>query len=300
MIYTVTFNPAVDCVVRLPELQNGETNRADSEEIYFGGKGINVSVVLQRLGLPSTALGFTAGFTGEAIEKEIKNEGVLCDFIRLENGFSRINIKIKSGGETEINADGPEITKENLNGLFLKLKSMKDGDTLVLSGSIPKTVPDDIYENILSFLSEKDIRIIVDATGKLLINVLKYKPFLIKPNLAELSEIFNTSLGTDEEIIFYAEKLKELGAENVIVSMGERGSVLIDANGKTHFSPAAKGELINSVGAGDSMIAGFIAGLSEKNDYSFALKKATACGGATAFSNGLCDKKTVDEVFNTL
>lgn len=295
MIYTVTFNPAIDYVVGLNELNLGEVNRTDSERMFFGGKGINVSIVLAELGIHSTALGFTAGFTGKAIEDGLSEMGIDTDFVRLSNGNSRINVKINSGVETEINGQGPNIDNIALDKLFQKLDKIQDGDTLVLAGSIPKTLPSDIYEIIMSKLSDKKIKVIVDASGDLLLNVLKYHPHLIKPNSHELSELFNVELTSDNDIIKYAKKLKEMGAENVLVSMAENGALLLDSEGNIHKFGVCKGTVINSVGAGDSMLAGFIAG-SANGDLEYALKLGTACGGATAFSYGLAKKDFIDSL----
>ncbi|MBR6393501.1 MAG: 1-phosphofructokinase [Ruminococcus sp.] len=295
MIYTVTFNPAIDYVVGLNELNLGEVNRTDSERMFFGGKGINVSIVLAELGIHSTALGFTAGFTGKAIEDGLSEMGIDTDFVRLSNGNSRINVKINSGVETEINGQGPNIDNIALDKLFQKLDKIQDGDTLVLAGSIPKTLPSDIYEIIMSKLSDKKIKVIVDASGDLLLNVLKYHPYLIKPNSHELSELFNVELTSDNDIIKYAKKLKEMGAENVLVSMAENGALLLDSEGNIHKFGVCKGTVINSVGAGDSMLAGFIAG-SANGDLEYALKLGTACGGATAFSYGLAKKDFIDSL----
>ena len=295
MIYTVTFNPAIDYVVGLNELNLGEVNRTDSERMFFGGKGINVSIVLAELGIHSTALGFTAGFTGKAIEDGLSEMGIDTDFVRLSNGNSRINVKINSGVETEINGQGPNIDNIALDKLFQKLDKIQDGDTLVLAGSIPKTLPSDIYEIIMSKLSDKKIKVIVDASGDLLLNVLKYRPYLIKPNSHELSELFNVELTSDNDIIKYAKKLKEMGAENVLVSMAENGALLLDSEGNIHKFGVCKGTVINSVGAGDSMLAGFIAG-SANGDLEYALKLGTACGCATAFSYGLAKKDFIDSL----
>lgn len=289
MIYTVTFNPAVDYVIHTDNINIGSVNRLRSEEIYFGGKGINVSVVLSELGIRSKAFGFVAGFTGDAIENGLKENGVETDFVHLKNGFSRINVKIKSGVETELNGCGPDINDEALSELFDKLKMLKNGDMLVLAGSIPNTLPSDIYETILQFLADKDIKIVVDAAKDLLIKTLKFKPFIIKPNNYELEEIFGKSLKTDDEIADCAAKLKEMGAKNVLVSMAEKGALLLDENGVIHKCGVCSGSVKNSVGAGDSMVAGFIAGLVD-GDYEYALKLGTACGGATAFSEGLAKK----------
>lgn len=296
MVYTVTFNPAIDYVVHIEEMTIGSVNRAKCEELYFGGKGINVSIVLNELGIKSKALGFVAGFTGVAIEDGVKEKGIETDFVHLKNGFSRINMKIKSDDETELNGRGPIIDDNALKGLFCKLDGLKDGDTIVLAGSIPASMPTDIYEKILERLSGKNIKTVVDATKDLLLNVLKYKPFLIKPNNHELGEMFGVELKTNEEIAEYAQKLKDMGARNVLVSMAGDGALLIDENGKTHICGVCKGVVKNSVGAGDSMVAGFIAG-SLQGDYEYALKLGTASGGATAFSDGLAKK---DEIYRLL
>ena len=298
MVYTVTFNPAVDYIVHTNELKIGLTNRSEREEIHFGGKGINVSLVLKELGIKSRALGFVAGFTGAAIEKSLVERGIETDFVHLEKGFSRINVKIKSSEETELNGSGPEIPEKSLSELMEKLDKIEDGDTLVLAGSIPADLPGDIYEKILEKLSDRKIRAVVDATKDLLMNVLKYKPFLIKPNNHELGEMFGKELKTIDEIIEHAKKLKEMGARNVLVSMAGNGSVLLDENGKTHVCGVCKGEVKNSVGAGDSMVAGFIAGCEK--DYEYALKLGTASGGATAFSEGLAENKEIFELLGQL
>lgn len=299
MIYTVTFNPAVDYVIHTSEVEVGGVNRAESEEIYFGGKGINVSMVLNELGVKSKALGFIAGFTGDAIEKGISEMGIETDLIRLENGFSRINVKIKSGSETDINGQGPKIGGKALDKLFQKLDKLTDGDTIVLAGSVPNCLPADIYEKILDRLQNKNVKAVVDAAKDLLLNVLKYKPFLVKPNNYELGEMFGVTIKTNEEIEKYARKLKDMGAKNVLVSMAGDGALLLDENGKTHICGVCKGTLKNSVGAGDSMVAGFIAG-SEQGDYEYALKLGTAAGGATAFSDGLAQKSLIDELLKQL
>ena len=299
MVYTVTFNPAVDYIVHTKQLIAGATNRSDSEEIYFGGKGINVSIVLSELGVKSKALGFVAGFTGEAIEKGVAEKGIDADFVHLNEGFSRINVKIKSGEETELNGQGPKITDEAIRELYAKLDEIQDGDTLVLAGSIPSSLPADIYERILERLSGKKIRAVVDATKDLLLNVLKYRPFLIKPNNFELGEIFGVEMKSTEDIVKYAGKLKEMGAQNVLVSMAGDGAVLLDENGKTHVCGVCSGKVKNSVGAGDSMVAGFVAGC-EKGDYEYALKLGTASGGATAFSEGLAEKDRIYELLGQL
>ena len=300
MIYTVTFNPAIDYVVHADDMQVGAVNRSRQEEVYFGGKGINVSVVLHELGLASKALGFVAGFTGEAIEQGLRADGIETDFIHLEKGFSRSNVKIKSGEETELNGQGPEIPEDKLRQLFDQLEQVQDGDTIILAGSIPASLPADVYEQILRHLSGKQVRAVVDATRDLLVNVLKYKPFLIKPNNFELGEIFGVPLKDDvDEIVRYAGKLQEMGARNVLVSMAGDGAVLLDENGGVHACGVCKGTVKNSVGAGDSMVAGFVAGC-ETGDYDYALKLGTATGGATAFSEGLAKKELIAELLQQL
>ena len=286
MVYTITFNPAVDYVMRIGKITAGIVNRSESEEIYFGGKGINVSIVLNELGVESTALGFVAGFTGKAIERGLSETGIKTDFIFLKSGYSRINVKIKSTEETDINGRGPDIPEVAIDELLKKLKAIKDGDTLVLAGSVPKSLPENIYEKILEEISDRKIKIVVDAEKDLLLNALKYKPFLVKPNSRELGDMFGVSLNTKEEINLYAKKLKEMGARNVLVSMAGDGALLLDENGETHICGVCRGEVRNSVGAGDSMVAGFIAG-SANGDYEYALKLGTAAGGATTFSEGI-------------
>ena len=299
MVYTVTFNPAIDYVVHTEEMKLGSVNRSASEEMYFGGKGINVSIVLAELGVSSKALGFTAGFTGEAIEQGVRSMGIDADFVRLSQGNSRINVKIKAKEETELNGQGPHIDDEALDALFAKLDTLKDGDILILAGSIPNSLPSDIYEKILERLSDRKIKTVVDATKELLLNVLKYRPFLIKPNNIELGEIFGKVLTSDSEIAEYAAKLQDMGARNVLVSMAGDGAILLDENGKLHRCGVCKGTVRNSVGAGDSMVAGFVAG-SISGDYEYALRLGTACGGATSFSDGLAKKELIDELIKQL
>lgn len=297
MIYTVTLNPSIDYVVRLDELTIGITNRTTSEEYYIGGKGINVSYVLAELGMESTALGFVAGFTGEAIKKELNNPMIKADFITLRDGISRINVKIKAGKETEINCQGPHIEEDELEQLFKKIDEIKSGDTIIIAGNVPNTLPDDVYERIIERLGDKEVRIVVDATQKLLINSLKYKPFLIKPNRQELSEIFNTEVESDEDVIKYAKELQKMGAKNVLVSLGGDGALLVDENGEVNKQGIIKGyKVLNTVGSGDSMVAGFVAGSIEKNDYAYALKLGSACGNATAYLDGLATREKIDEL----
>ena len=299
MIYTVTFNPAIDYIVHTGTMQVGQVNRSQGEELYFGGKGINVSFVLHELGLPSKALGFVAGFTGAAIEAGIQEQGIATDFVHLDSGFFRINVKIKSVEETELNGQGPNISEAAVAELFEKLNQLQDGDVLILAGSIPNTMPADSYEKILAHLSDKKIKVVVDATKDLLLKVLPYHPFLIKPNNHELGELFGVTLHSIEEIATYAKKLQEMGAQNVLISMAGDGALLIDETGKQHVCGVCKGTVKNSVGAGDSMVAGFVAG-SMHGDYEAALKLGTAAGGATAFSEGLAQRAEIERLLQQL
>lgn len=299
MIYTVTFNPAIDYVMHTEELLLGETNRSRSEEIYFGGKGINVSLILKELGVPSKALGFIAGFTGKAIEQGLRAAGVETDFVELKEGCSRINVKIKGRKETEVNGRGPFVDEEALSALLQKIDKLQGGDVLVLAGSISGGMPSDVYEKIAALLSDRQIGIVVDATKELLLNALKYRPFLIKPNTSELGELFGVQVKTEEEILFYAKKLKDMGAVNVLVSRAGDGAILVDEFGGVHSCGVCKGKVKNSVGAGDSMVAGFLAGSAEK-DYDYALKLGTATGGATAFSDGLATREEIFSLLKTL
>ena len=300
MIYTVTFNPSLDYIVSMNGFEMGMTNRTTKEQIFPGGKGINVSIVLSNLGIENTALGFTAGFTGEEIEKETRKMGLRTDFIHVENGFSRINVKLKDYDGTEINGMGPDITKDSIDKMYEKLDGLQKGDALVLAGSIPKCLPDSIYSNIMERLQEKGILFVVDATKDLLLNVLQYRPFLIKPNNHELGEIFGVELHTREDVVPYARKLQEKGARNVLVSMSGEGAVLVDETGSVHALPAPKGILVNAVGAGDSMVAGFLAGWAQKGDYDYAFRMGLSTGSASAFSEFLATKKEVEQVFATL
>ena len=301
MIYTVTFNPALDYIVRLDSFTVGGTNRVNFEQVLAGGKGINVSIVLGNLGQKSTALGFIAGFTGEEIKRQLLERNVDFDFIQLAEGFTRINAKVKADVETEINGQGPNISEAKREELLAQLETLKEGDTLVLAGSIPNTLPDDMYEKVMARLEGKGIRIVVDATKKLLLNVLKYKPFLIKPNNHELEEMFDVTLKTDEEIITYAKKLQEQGAQNVLISMGGDGAILLDEHGQSYRCAAPKGTLVNSVGAGDSMVAGFLTGLAESGgDYRRAFHMGVACGSASAFSENLATRAEVEALLKQL
>lgn len=302
MIYTLTFNPALDYAVFLDRFVLGETNRTVREELTCGGKGINVSIVLHRLGVDTTALGFLAGFTGRILQSWITEFGVPSDFITLPKGMSRINVKVKYQGETEINGTGPDITSEALEQLWGKLDAIAAGDTLVISGSIPKSLPADIYEQILRRLAERDIRFVVDATGSLLEKTLAYRPFLIKPNHEELGDLCGETLSPEDTdaITRCARSLQAKGARNVLVSMGGAGSLLVSEDNQVLRQGTAKGTLVNSVGAGDSMVAGFLAALAQGKDYAAALKLGTAAGGATAFSDGLATAEQIQALLATL
>ena len=296
MIYTVTLNPSIDYIVRLDKLTIGITNRTTCEEYYYGGKGINVSLVLAELGLDSTAYGFVAGFTGKAIENGIRNDHIITDFIKLKKGISRINIKVKAGEETEINGQGPHISEEELERLLQKIDRIGDGDTLIMAGAIPNTMPDDVYERMMERIKLKKVRIVVDATRQLLVKSLKYKPFLIKPNRQELSEIFDVEVKTEDDIEHYAKELQKMGAQNVLISLGGEGAMLIDEFGNKYKAGVLKEKVINTVGSGDSMVAGFVAGYELKHDYAYALKLGSVCGNATAFLSGLATKEKINEL----
>lgn len=300
MIYTVTFNPSLDYIVQVDDFKTGIVNRTTNELILAGGKGINVSIVLKNLGHESTAFGFVGGFTGDALKESLKQQGISTDFITVQEGFTRINVKMKSDDETEINGQGPRITNDNINELYSKLDALNEDDILVISGSIPSTLPSDMYENIMSRLDGKNMRIIVDATRDLLVNVLKYHPFLIKPNNIELGEIFDVELKTREEVIPYAKKLQELGARNVLVSMAGEGAVFVSEEGDIYESNAPKGTVVNSVGAGDSMVAGFLAGVIEKKDYQYAFEMGICSGSASAFSDHLAKREEVEALISEL
>ena len=291
MIYTVTLNPSLDYHLHVPCLTQGGTNRAVREDMTFGGKGINVSVVLTRLGIPNIALGFVAGFTGDEFCAHLTETGIVHDMIRLENGLTRINVKLHAEDETEINASGPVITTEAMEALMRKLDGLNAGDTLVLSGSIPPSLPRDTYAAVMARLTGKGIRFVVDAEGEALTATLAHRPFLIKPNLRELSMLTGRELITDEQIIAAARDLKARGAENVLVSLGGRGAILLDDDENCHIAPAVGGKPVSTVGAGDSMVAGFLAGLSE--GYGHALRLGLAAGGATACTEGLANRDAI-------
>lgn len=294
MICTVTFNPSLDYIVRVDDMRLGVINRTTYEQVLPGGKGINVSIVLGNLGHESRALGFLAGFTGAEIARRVSEAGVSADFIEVAEGMSRINAKIKSNEETELNGQGPLITEENIEELYAKLDVLGEGDTLVISGSVPNTLPGDMYERIMARLDGRGVRIVVDAERDLLTRVLPYKPFLVKPNNIELGDIYGVTLKTRDEVVPYAKRMQEAGAQNVLVSMAGEGGVLVAADGQVFQSPAAKGTVVNSVGAGDSSVAGFLAGLMETGSYETAFRMALASGSASAFSDHLATRPEVE------
>ena len=300
MIYTVTFNPSLDYIVSVPGFELGKTNRTVYEQMLAGGKGINVTTVLTNLGIDSTALGFVAGFTGDELIRRMEEMGLKNDFIRIRNGFSRINLKLKDVDGTEINGMGPVIDQDAQDALMTKLNTLQEGDTLVLAGSIPESMPGTIYSNILEALQGRGIRFVVDATKDLLLNVLQYHPFLIKPNHHEIGEIFGVELDTRESVVPYARKLREMGAVNVLVSMSGKGAVLVDEYDQVHALPAPEGKLINAVGAGDSMVAGFLTGWEEQHEYGHAFRMGVATGSASAFSDLLATRDEVMDVYGRL
>lgn len=300
MIYTLTFNPSLDYMISVDDFEMNKVNRTNTELVYPGGKGINVSMVLKNLCHKSVALGFVAGFTGDAFEKLISAKGIDTDFIKVNDGMTRINVKLKTSIETEINGQGPAINKEDIEKLYNKLLSLEDGDILVLAGSIPKSVPNTIYSDIMECLKTKKINIIVDASNDLLLNVLKYHPFLVKPNNFELGEIFGVDINSKEEALKYANILKDKGARNVLVSMAKDGAVMVCEDGKEICMEAPFGEVVNSVGAGDSLVAGFIAGFEESRDYYKAIKMGVCTGSASAFSMELATKEAVEKLYNSI
>lgn len=294
MIYTITFNPALDYISQVENFEIGKINRTKTEKILPGGKGLNVSTVLKNLGLGSTALGFIADFTGKELKRKIEEHGIETDFVEVKNGMTRINVKISSNEETALNGNGPEISEEELQQLLDKIDKIKKGDIVILAGNVPKCIKNNIYEIICLKLEKNGVTFIVDSTRELLINVLKYKPFLIKPNKDELQETFNVKINTNEEIVEYAKKLQEMGAQNVLISLGGDGAILITKEGKQYYKQAPKGQVVNTVGAGDSMVAGFIVGYLESGDYEQALKMGIATGSASTFSMNLATKEEVE------
>lgn len=297
MIYTITFNPALDYISQVDNFEIGKINRTKTEKILPGGKGLNVSTVLKNLGIENTALGFIAGFTGDELKKEIEQIGIKTDFIKVTNGITRINVKISSDEETALNGNGPEITEEDIKNLLGKIEKIKKEDIVILAGNIPKCINNNIYEIICKTLEQNEVTFIVDATKELLMNVLKYKPFLIKPNKEELEETFKEKIETKEDIVAHAKKLQLMGAQNVLISLGGDGAILVTTDDKVYFSKAPKGKVVNTVGAGDSMVAGFIAGYEKSGDFEHAFKMGIATGSASAFSMNLA---TAEEVANLL
>ena len=300
MIYTVTLNPSIDYVIKVDKLTTGNINRVNEEHVYPGGKGINVTRILKSLDNDNIALGFVSGFTGDYIINSLQELNLKSDFIKVKQGFTRINVKVKSEEETEINGQGPKISEEELNQFYKVIDKLVDGDILILSGSIPSCLDERLYESIMKKVEDRDIKVIVDATKNLLLNVLKYKPFLIKPNNHELAEMFNVELNSTEDVVFYARKLKEMGAQNVLIYMGKDGALLVTENDEVFASSVAKGEVVNSVGAGDSMVAGFIAGYLKSNSYEEALRLGAASGGATAFSSDLATREFIDKLVDEI
>lgn len=296
MICTVTFNPSLDYIVRVDDMRLGVINRTAYEQVLPGGKGINVSIVLGNLGHESRALGFLAGFTGAEIARRVREAGVSADFIEVAEGMSRINAKIKSNEETELNGQGPLITEADIEQLYARLDVLSQDDTLVISGSVPATLPGDMYERIMERFDGRGVRIVVDAERELLTRVLPYRPFLVKPNNIELGDIYGVKLETRADVIPYARRMQQAGARNVLVSMAGEGGVLVAESGEVFDSPAAKGTVVNSVGAGDSSVAGFLAGLAETGSYETAFRMALAAGSASAFSDHLATRPEVEEL----
>lgn len=296
MIYTVTFNPSLDYTMRIENFQTGALNRTNYEEIRVGGKGVNVSIVLTSLGVPNVALGFIAGFTGDQIESGMKQLGCETNFIRLPNGFSRINVKLQEEQETEMNGMGPAVSSDDCDQFMMRMKMLHPGDILVLSGSIPTSMPQDMYEKILDIIDTDQIRVIVDTSSNLLRRTLAYRPFLIKPNLSELGEMFGRSLVEYDDIVGCARHLQEEGARNVLVSMGSAGAILVTQDGQVFSAPAPSGNLVDSIGAGDSMVAGFIAGYLERNSMVDGFAKGLAAGSATAYKQGLATGEEITAI----
>ena len=300
MIYTVTFSPTLDYVVGIDSFRTGIINRTTSEQVYPGGKGVNVSIALKNFGFENTALGFTAGFTGAEIKRLLHGTGVQNNFINVENGMSRINMKIVSDTETAINGQGPQITKEDIGILYARLRCLIDGDFLVLAGHIPDILPPTMYEQVLQFLTGRSLKVVVDAEKELLTGTLKYHPWLIKPNRDELGEIFGVKIGSREDALPYARKLQEMGARNVLVSLGGDGAVLLSEDGTVYSSAALKGNVVSTVGAGDSMVAGFIAGyLRSDGDYETAFRQGMCAGAASSFSLVIPDARQVERMMRT-
>lgn len=301
MVYTITLNPAFDYVMFVDRLTTDDINRSRSENLFCGGKGINVSIVLRELGVPSVAWGYIAGFTGEELARRLAEDGIRADFTRLKRGLTRINVKIKSDKELDVNSGGPEVDEEEIDALMQKLDQAREGDVLILAGAPPKKLPADIYEQMLRRLEGKGVRFVADAEGELLRRVLPYKPLLVKPNHHELAGLFGVpDCLTENEIVHYARLLQKEGAQNVLVSRGGDGAILVDETGKVHSIGAVPGKVVNTVGAGDSMVAGFVAGYLRTGDYAYALKLGSACGNATACSEGLATREKIDRVLDKI
>lgn len=300
MIYTITLNPALDYIAQVDELEIGKINRIKTEKILPGGKGLNVSIVLKNLGIDNIALGVIAGFTGDELKKEMEEYKIKTDFVKAKNGITRINVKINSKQETALNGNGPQITSQEIEELLNKIEKIEKNDIVILAGNVPQWIKNDIYEIICIRLRKKGITFIVDSSKELLINILKYRPFLIKPNKEELEETFEIKINTREELIKNAKKLQQMGAQNVLISLGEQGAILVTLEEKIYFSKAPRGKVINTVGAGDSMIAGFIAGFCAKEDYKYALKMGIATGSASAFSANLATKEQIQKLFEEI
>lgn len=293
MIYTLTFNPSLDYIVTVPKFTLGKVNRTSDEIVFPGGKGVNVSMVLKNLGHDNTALGFYAGFTGEELKRLLAVKNIHTDFITVKKGMTRINVKLRSDDESEINGQGPAIEEKDIKKLYEKLDALKDEDILIMSGSIPDVMPQTMYMDIMKHLQDKKIKIVVDATRDLLVNVLPYHPFLIKPNNHELGEIFNVEIKDKVDVVTYAKKLQDKGARNVLISMAGDGAVLVAEDGTVYKADAPKGKLVNSVGAGDSMVAGFVTGYLDFGTYKDAFKWGVCTGSASAFSEELATKQEV-------
>lgn len=300
MIYTLTLNPSIDYVVALDQMELGTINRNREEDIVFGGKGINVSSMLNHLQQETTALGFIAGFTGEALKKGIENVGIQTDFIVIPNGFTRINVKIHAHEESEINGQGPEIQKVYIEQLFDKIKNLKDGDFLVLSGNLPRMIPKNIYAMIMDFIKNKEIKVIVDAFGEPLMHTLQHHPFLVKPNHKELQELYQLKDTNIDTLIQGAYQLQQDGARNVLISMAEQGAILVTENQEVLRMQSPSGKVVNSVGAGDSMVAGFLYGWLQNYSYKEALQWGIACGSASAFTKGIASKEEVEKIYQSM
>lgn len=300
MIYTITFNPALDYISKVDNFEIGKINRTKEEKVLPGGKGLNVSTVLKNLGFQSTALGFIAGFTGKELKTEIEKYGIQTDFIEVKEGITRINVKISSDVETALNGNGPIITEEDIEKLLEQISKFNNEDIVILAGNIPKGIKNNIYEIICSKLEKNGVTFVVDSTKELLINVLKYKPFLIKPNKEELEETFKEKIETNEDIVKHAEKLQDMGARNVLISLGGDGAILITETKEVYYSKAPKGKVLNTVGSGDSMVAGFIAGYQKNRDYNEAFKMGIAAGSASAFSMNLATLPEVESLLKEI